>query len=337
MPANNTRYTLGRQWELLQKIPTKGIGKTTKELVDALNDTGFKVSKRQVERDLGALMESFPLECNDDHIPYLWKWIDGASTDLPGLTLAEALSMKLIETTIKPLLPASLLKSMEPRFLQAERKLAELDNEIPAAQWANKVRSVQPTLPLLPPRVVDDVLENLQEALLLNKKLDTDYQSSSDDTPAHKILNPLGLVNRGAVSYLVATKDDCKDARLYAIHRFHRATILTVEVDRPLDFSLDNFINSGAMQFGYGEKIKLKAHVDNWLAQHLTETCLCVDQKLEIRGDKFLLTATVHNSWQLEWWILSLGAAIEIISPAALRTNISSKLEQAASLYKPHL
>lgn len=336
MPANNTRCTLGRQWELLQRIPTKGTGKTTKELVEALNDTGFKVSKRQVERDLGALMESFPLECNDDHIPFLWKWIDGASADLPGLTLAEALSMKLIENTIKPLLPASVLKSLEPRFLQAERKLAELDNENPAAQWANKVRTVQPTLPLLPPRVVDDILENLQEALLLNKKLDTDYQSSTENTPVQKIINPLGLVNRGAVTYLVATKNDSDDVRLYALHRFHRATILNDEVNRPIDFSLDDFINSGALQFGNGKEIKLKAYVVDWLAQHLTETPLSEDQKLVVHGDKNLLTATVPDSWQLEWWILSLGAAIEIISPIVLRTNISSRLEQATSLYKPH-
>jgi predicted DNA-binding transcriptional regulator YafY len=225
---------------------------------------------------------------------------------------------------------------LESRFLQAERKLAELDNENPAAQWANKVRTVQPTLPLLPPHVVDDVLENLQEALLLNKKLDVNYQSSTDNCPAQKILNPLGLVNRGAVTYLVATKNDCDDVRLYALHRFHKAIILTNEVKRPIDFSLDDFINSGALQFGNGNAIILKAYIVEWLAQHLTETPLSEDQKLTIYGNKTILTATVPDSWQLEWWILSLGAAIEIISPIALRTNISSRLELAAALYSPH-
>lgn len=40
---------------------------------------------------------------------FFWKWIDGASVDLPGLTLAEALSMKLIEGAIR----ASILEALK--------------------------------------------------------------------------------------------------------------------------------------------------------------------------------------------------------------------------------
>ena len=58
MPHDKTRNTVARQWELLKILPTRGAGKTAKDLTGILNDLGFKVSKRQVERDLGELLIS---------------------------------------------------------------------------------------------------------------------------------------------------------------------------------------------------------------------------------------------------------------------------------------
>jgi len=75
VPYDKTRRTLARQWELLKLLPTRGVGKTAKELSEALNEAGFKVSKRQVERDLGELLEAFALDCNNASIPYGWRWV----------------------------------------------------------------------------------------------------------------------------------------------------------------------------------------------------------------------------------------------------------------------
>mgnify|MGYP000287578086 CR=1 FL=1 len=91
MPANKKKHTLARQWELLKRLPTRGAGKTASELTQELQVAGFDVSKRQVERDLGELMDAFDLECNNASIPYGWRWLPGASSDLAGMTLADAL------------------------------------------------------------------------------------------------------------------------------------------------------------------------------------------------------------------------------------------------------
>ena len=73
MPANNTRGTVARQWELLKRLPSSGPGKSAGELHQELKDLGFEVSKRQVERDLQQLSEAFPLHCNDRSIPWGWR------------------------------------------------------------------------------------------------------------------------------------------------------------------------------------------------------------------------------------------------------------------------
>lgn len=333
MPSDTTRNTLVRQWELLKLLPKRGTGKTAKDLAIALNDAGFKVSKRQIERDLSTLSGPFPLDCKDQSIPYGWKWMDGKSVDLPGLTVAEALSMKLVEDTLQPLLPKSVLASLAGNFKQAQEKLASLDTSNPSVQWANKVATVQPSLPLLAPQVNREVLENTQEALLLDKQLEAEYQSINAENSSVLTLHPLGLVNRGPVTYLVATAFEYADVRLYALHRMNRATKLEESSVRPDNFILDDYINSGALQFGNGKTIHFKAYIAEWLAQYLTETPLSMDQKLVSEAGKIKLSATLSDSWQLRWWVLSQASGIEVLAPVSLRTAIADKLKQAAANY----
>jgi predicted DNA-binding transcriptional regulator YafY len=70
MPTGKVHNSLARQWELLSRLPPKGPGKTATELTQELNEAGFKVSKRTVERDLGDLLEAFPLNCRNRNAPY---------------------------------------------------------------------------------------------------------------------------------------------------------------------------------------------------------------------------------------------------------------------------
>lgn len=330
MPANKTRHTLARQWELLKRLPSRGPGKTASDLACELKDAGFDVSKRQVERDLGELMDAFDLHCNNGSIPYGWRWLPGASADLPGLTLTEALSLRLLEDTVRPMLPASMLQGMESRFRQAEKKLDSLAEANPTAKWLNKVRSVPPTQPLLAPEIDPDVLSTVQECLLADEQIEVDYLGMDVAEPHRLRLNPLGLVNRGPVTYLVATAWQYSDVRLYVLHRLSGAK-RTYEVStKPDDFTLDAYIASGALQFGNGRNLSLKARIDEHLARILAETPLSDDQR--IKDD--ILTATVLDTWQLQWWILSQGNAIEILAPKLLRSRIKDSLTATLARYE---
>lgn len=335
MPGDKTRNTLARQWELLKLLPGRGAGKTARELADALSAAGFTVSKRQVERDLGELSQAFPIDCNDRSMPYGWRWMPGASIDMPGITLAEALSLHLIEETVEPLLPAAILEAVESRFRQAERKLASLSRGQHYARWPEKVRTVLPMLPLGTPKVNPQILEIVQSALLNEVQIEVRYRSMESAEPNTYTLHPLALVQYGLVTYLVATAFDYDDPRIYALHRISQAEPLTQRIRWPKGFNLDEYIRGGAFQFGAGELIKLKAEIDGDLARILEETPLSEDQKLvRIKGKKhYTLAATVVCSWQLRWWVLSQGAAIEVVGPAWFRRVIAKTISEAASLY----
>ncbi len=348
MPANTSRNTILRQWELLKLLPSRGPGKTATQLAEALAEAGYKVSKRQVERDLGELLEAFEyaLNCNNAGVPYGWHWVPGASVDLPGLSLAEALSLNVIEGTLKPLLPKSVLESLAPRFKQAQARLDMLQPTNRTARWVRKVRTVTPTLPLLPPKVDPAALTELQEALLADEQVRVRYRSAGERNPRELMLHPLALVQRGPVTYLVATAFSYQDIRLYAAHRFTKAERTGDPVQRPPGFDIDRYLASGALQFGSGGLIQLEMEVSAGLAGILAETPLAADQKIteteapasagaegDVADGHIRLSATLPDSQQLRQWLLGQGTAVKVLGPGALRDDLRATLQAAVAQY----
>jgi predicted DNA-binding transcriptional regulator YafY len=332
MSSNKTRNSLARQWELLKLLPTRTEGKTAKQLAEGLIEAGYEISKRQVERDLLDLQEFFGLECDDDQMPYKWRWSFDRPADLPAITLAEALSLAVVEDTLKPLLPLSVQRALQAKFSQARSQLAMMSKKSSTARWAGKVKTVPTTLPLLPPFISEEILEVIQNALLLDEQIEATYQGMSDKVIELR-LHPLAMVTRGSVVYLVATAKEFADVRLYALHRFKAAT-RTFEKLKPLKgFSLDKYIADGALQFGEGGEIELTAILSDELARLLSETPISKDQLLKAKGDQWHLKATVLDSRQLRWWILSHGPGIQVIKPAPLAKEIEKTLKAAVAQY----
>lgn len=325
MPKAKAGDAMMRQWQMLKLLPGKGPGISARELTSELADLGFEVDKRTVTRDLVKLSELFPLFCNDKGTPHGWHWMRGAGLDMPGLDVADALSLRLIEEYLKPLLPASLLSVLAPRFEAAERKLEQLSRTNTVAGWTDKIRVVPPTMPLLAPAVDEGVLQVIQQALLDEVQIECRYRSIDGRESAQR-LHPLALVQRGSVGYLVATAFSYADPRLYALHRFRAAEIVEEPIVRPDGFDVDSYIAKGALQFGNGKMLRLKASVDEELAAYLAETPLADDMVIKERKDDFVVTATVPDSWQLRWWVLSQGVAIEILGPKKLRDELTDTI-----------
>lgn len=336
MPTNSHHDAIARLLEILKRIPRRDPGVSAREMMEWLNGEGYPCSKRTVERDLEVLDDHFPLIYDHENSPpNRWKWEQGAVLGFPALTLAEAMSMRLVEDLLRPLLPVAVRESLKPYFQQARNKLEVLAESNHKARWVDKVRHVPPTLLLLPPNIPGGILETVQEALLIDRQLEVVYQSRDAEEALSLTLHPLGLVQRGPVTYLVATAFDYTDARIYAVHRIREANKLNEPVLRPEGFSLDEYIRSGALQFGNGETIQLVARVSEWLVGILSETPLSSDQRLEKMGKEYQVTASLDDTWQLCWWILAQGDAITVIEPEELRQEIAKELRRAARRYQP--
>ena len=333
MPRKTSGDTLTRQWRLLQLLPRGGRGITARELADRLRAReGIEVTKRTVERDLQALSALFPLGCNDKGRPYGWHWMKDAHFDLPVMSLSEALSLTLVEDYLLPLLPAPLMDVLKPQFRTAREKLAALEPKNPAARWPRYVRALHASMPLRPPRIEEDVIEVVHRGLLEQRQIDVDYDAI-DSGRKPLSLHPLALVLRGPVSYLVATAFDYRDIRLYAMHRIRSATLSDRPANRPADFDLDRYIREGGLEFGSEKTIHLKAEVNEELTRILRETPLSDDMEMTEKDGRILIQATLPDSWQLRWWILSQGARIQVLAPTHLRDEIATELDAATNLY----
>lgn len=334
MPSAKAHSTVSRQWELLRQLPSKSPGITTSEITRRLQSAGYTISKRTIERDLIDLSLMFPLQCNDASAPYGWYWKPGVNVELQGITLTEALSLALVEDAIRPLLPKSMLRVLEQRFSHARQKLRTLGEENLAARWLDKVASVRPDLNLQAPDIPDEILETLQQSLLEEKQLQCQYYSAHTDKLSQLTLNPLALVQRGLITYLIGTAHPYTDVRQYAVHRFRQLTLSPTSTEGLRDFNLQTYLSTDALQFGKIEKIAFEAWISEKQARLLRETPLSPDMMMTDLGKGYRVTATISDSWQLQWWILSLGDGIIVEKPQNLREQIADKLRSAAASYK---
>lgn len=333
MPASSTRSTVARHWELLKLLPVRSPGATASELQRRLEQAGHVSSKRTVERDLVELSRIFPLQCNSKGTPFGWYWTPGSAAELPGLSISDALTMRLVEGSIRPLVPPNLLAALEPRFAQARNKLEALCADNASARWAEKVASVPPALALIPPQVDSDVLETVQTALLNDTQLECRYYAAHKDQTHDLTLSPLALVQRAQVTYLIAVAEPFDDIRQFVLHRFEAARATARPSNRPADFHLQRYIDGGAMQFGKALPITLEAWLSEGLARLVRETPISSDMTLTATEDGALMQATVLDTWELHWWILSHAGSIRIDQPSTLRESIGQLLKKGLALH----
>lgn len=332
MPKSSNHLALARQWEMLKQLPGRAPGITARELTEQLSGAGFAVTKRTVERDLNDLSLQFGIVCNDASMPYGWHWLPGQQQTFGSVDLVDALSLSLAEDVLRQMLPPSMLEALQPKFDQARNKLATL-SENPMARLGKKVRYVPPSFSYQAPTVRPRILESIQQALVEECQIEVRYAAFRKEAKAMR-LHPLSLVQRGNVPYLVATSFDYTDVRLYPVHRFEEVTLSEQAAVTPPDFSVDTYLVSGALDFGGGEPIQFKAKVGESLANYLAETPIAEDQKLSYQNGAWQIQASVTDSWQFHFWILSQGAEIEVLEPQGLRESVAEKLKQASGQYE---
>lgn len=345
MPKNDKKYALISQWEMMRMLTVSrsdsqqaGRWDKASEIAAKLMEKGFAVSMRTVQRDLKALSEIFPIELNNQNArDYGWRWMKGENLAIPGISISEALAMRLVEAHMKQLLPASMLDGLQGVFSLAQSKLDNVDahNQHHARDWLGKVRVVPPAQPMLAPHVNEAVQDAVYQAVLKDRQVSARYRSSHSEQSRELVLHPLGLIMRGAVTYLVASAWIYPEARLYALHRFSQVDMLDAAAQTPEGFSLDAAIAGGLAEFANeGEPIQLQLCCTDWLANYLAETPLAADQRMEPEKDGWRrLTATVNNTWQLQWWLLGQGAGVEVLGPAALRAEIINSIKNTLDHY----
>jgi predicted DNA-binding transcriptional regulator YafY len=312
----DTMETVHLALELLRRIPPR-TAITAEALHAQLVAAGLKRDLRTIQRQLKMLCQHFDIECLDQDKPYGYRWKEKAKGfSLPSLGPRESLLLALAEQQLRPLLPANLVKSMESFFGQARRNLGPTSSAVLERQWLKKVRVVNTTQPLLPPKIAPGVFEAVSDALYGNLWLKVDYANAAGGRIRANVM-PLGLAQQGARLYLVCRFEGFTNNRILAIHRIRKADAGTIMIDRPKDFDLEKYADDGTFGFGDGKRIKLSFTISKQAGFHLLETPLSTDQTVTEQQDGYAITATVVESLVLDHWLRGFGGEIRNVTREA--------------------
>ncbi|WP_440224433.1 helix-turn-helix transcriptional regulator [Dokdonella sp. MW10] len=332
MPDTSLRYLA-----MLGMIPRAPQKIAIKTLCEKLEGAGFSAHKRSVERDLHKLAEHFALTC-DEARPAGWSWAGKSeSVTFPPMSLSTALTYELLAQYLLPVLPRGMRQQMQPVFNEARHTLG-MFGSAPIGQWSMKIAVIPNGQPLLAPDVADEVSDVVYDALLHDTQFEADYVSANTGDMRRWAFSPHGIVYRQGVVYLVAAILDYDKVRQFALHRMSNASRLDAPSRILPEFDLARYIHGEhAFEMPAGRDIRVELKVHRWMAGHLRECRLSTDQTITpVRGSNGELervTATVADTDQLQWWLRSHAASVEVVKPASLRRRMIEDAIGVAALY----
>lgn len=294
---------------LLERIPRQR-KVSASELHAQLADAGIVRNLRTVQRQLETLSTHYDIERDDSSKPYGYRWKENAKGfSLPVMGAQEALLFALAEQQLRDLLPAHLLRSMSAFFVQARRSLGPDRDARLEREWLGKVRVVGTSQPLLPPRIVAGVLDQVSQSLYSNCWLHVDYRNADGKRSKADVM-PLGLAQQGPSLYLVCRFEGFENERSLALHRMVTATASTLTFARPKGFDLKAFDDEGRFGYGEGKRIRIRFDITKTAGFHLLETRLSEGQTVEDRGETYRVTAEVVDSAWFWKWVRGFGEEV---------------------------
>lgn len=280
---------------------------TSKSLAEKL-----EVSERTIIRDMESLSEAGIPVYAERGLHGGWLLSEGYRTNLTGMNATEILSLLIsgqavllgdlgikehYDTAFQKLLAAS------PADVRTSASSARQKIHIDVAGW----HSLSESMPCL---------STVQEAVWEERQLRLNYQR--EDGIVERIVNPLGLVAKRSVWYLIA--EIAGELRTYRISRLLHASMLEQSFERPRDFDLAAYWEESTQQFKHRlPRYPAKAVIHESILARLSRERFVQVTHCEPAKDGWALAElafeTLESACEI---VLSFGSRIEVIAPGEL-------------------
>jgi predicted DNA-binding transcriptional regulator YafY len=287
---------------------------TARELAQKL-----EVCERTIHRDMEALCTAGVPVVAERGMNGGWMLMEGYRTNLTGLNDAETQTLFLLKPS-QLLTDLGLNKASEAALIKLLASLPVLSRH--SAEYARQRIHVDVTGWNREAESVPH-LHTLQEAIWHERKIFFTYGQSAECL-VERQADPLGLVAKGSVWYLVAAVEG--DIRSYRVSRIQDVTVLDQPFVRPNDFDLAAHWEQSSQKF--------KAHVPRYQATARVHPSIF--PRLRYAGRFAHVEPTGHTD--AEGWphvslrfdaeemaceyALSFGPQLEILEPLALREKV---------------
>jgi len=299
---------------------------TARELAQRL-----EVSERTIHRDMEALSAAgFPVFAERGSGGG-WMLVEGYKTNLTGLNKDEIQALFLTKP-LRLLADLGLDKASDAAMLKLSAALpsGHRDNAEHARQrihiditgW-NRSDEAARLLPVL------------QQAVWQERKLRFTYERSGCD-PVERLADPLGLVAKGSVWYLVAVVDG--DIRSYRVSRVLEAELIDESSVRPKGFDLAEYWKQSAVDFKAQlprYQARMRAHPDVYPRLSFAGRFARIEHSEPPDSDGWV---TVHMRFDVEEmaieYALSFGSKMEVIEPDSLREKVIDAAKGVIAFYQ---
>ncbi|MFC1234403.1 helix-turn-helix transcriptional regulator [Vibrio sp. F74] len=311
-------------------------GATTAEIHKLLEDEGYCISKRTVQRDLEKLAEWADLDHEDDEEGFRRWFRDIKKPEIMDIVPAsEAFLLVLSEKLLRKAVPVNLSEKLEEWLNKADAKLSAKHL---FSNWKSKVNVVSDSYPLIcDERHIDEEYRKvIYDCVLNEEQLKISYQSDESEQAKEYSLNPLGLIIRDQSHYLVATKDETPELpQLFLFHRISFADKTYSEITKPTSFTLEEYFAknpTGWLLEDSPEEIVFK--VKGYALDVVTHNKMAQDQMIEQLDDVWWkVTFSCYPTYDLISWILKFGQDVVCESPSTIKKQVIKRLNAALHNY----
>lgn len=237
-----------------------------------------------------------------------------------------------IALTLAGLLLARTIDERNPHVTTALRKLAIT---LPNAISPHLKRAADRVQTLNDGQRQVAVLEALAEGWGTGRKVRVGYRSPRSGQLRERVIAPYALEPTPSGIYVIGHDDWAKDIRTFKLDRLESATLLERKFTVPEAFDLESHLASGWRIMAGSEIAEVVLRFTPEVTPHIHERQWHPTQKLEKMEDGgCLLSVQVAQPQEMQPFIRSWGAQVEVLAPDWLRAQIGSELQQAAAQYK---
>jgi len=305
-----------RLLSILLLLQTRG-RMTARELA-----TELEVSIRTIYRDVDSLSEAGVPLYGDRGPAGGYQLIDGYRTRLTGLTMDEAGTIFLAgmpgpaaDLGLGTILATAQLKLLAalPTELRARAGRIRERFHLDAPGWFRSADQAPQ-------------LATVAQAVWNQRRLRVRYLRPTEEPD--RILDPLGVVLKSGVWYLVALRNG--EPRTYRVSRIGSAEALDERFERPPDFDLAAYWTASTQAYERGlPRIEATVRVDperlDLLATLVGGGAVDEAERLPNDGDP---DGWLHLRMAVDWpqdaaaRLVGMGSAMEVLGPAELRTEV---------------
>lgn len=178
------------------------------------------------------------------------------------------------------------------------------------------------------------VLEAIAEGWGTGHKVRVDYRSPRSGALRERVLAPYALEPTPSGIYVIGHDDWANDTRTFKLERLEKAEVLETTYTIPADFDPEAYLATSWGIMAGPETIEVVLCFTPAATPHVRERRWHPSQKVEPTPDGgCVLSLCISEPLEMQPWIRSWGAQVEVLTPDWLRARIAEEARQAAEKY----